>query len=240
MANFISPVKSSRVTSPYGMRLHPIKKVKLMHGGIDLAGVSEKKPAVIASANGTVRVAKTLAGSYGKYVVLVHSIGGVLHETLYGHLDSYSVKEGQKVKQGQQIGVMGTTGSSTGVHLHFELHVGTYNYGGGAYPSSRDPLKYFSVGSTPAPAVKKPAVSAPATNSHSGKKLLSKVGALNFYSKPSWESKDVVGTVGKGIGFPTIVKKVKVGTAYQYEVKNSKGVTYYITASDVYVTIANG
>lgn len=236
MTNFISPVKSARVTSPYGMRLHPIKKVNQMHGGIDLAGTVEKKPAIIASADGTVRVAKTLVSSYGKYVVITHNINGVLHETLYGHLDSYSVKEGQKVKQGDKIGVMGTTGSSTGVHLHFELHVGTYNYGGGKYPSSRDPLKYFSLGNT---TVTKPVAATPVSNSYAGKKLLSKVKELNFYSKPSWDAKDRAGTVGKDIGFPTIVKKVKVGTAYQYEVKNSKGVTFYITASDVYVTLAN-
>ncbi|MCY8123303.1 N-acetylmuramoyl-L-alanine amidase family protein, partial [Bacillus spizizenii] len=57
------------------------------------------------------------------------------------------------------------------------------------------------------------------------------------YSKPSWEDKDVVGSVNKGIGFPTVVEKVKVGSAYQYKVKNSKGATYYITASDKYVDV---
>ncbi|KAA6452730.1 peptidoglycan recognition protein family protein [Bacillus swezeyi] len=68
--------------------------------------------------------------------------------------------------------------------------------------------------------------------------LKSKVNGLRFYSKPSWEDKDVVGTVNKGIGFPTVVEKVKVGSAYQYKVKNSKGATYYITASDKYVKVS--
>ncbi|WP_406590369.1 N-acetylmuramoyl-L-alanine amidase [Bacillus atrophaeus] len=68
--------------------------------------------------------------------------------------------------------------------------------------------------------------------------LKSKVDKLRFYSKPSWEDKDVVGTVNKGIGFPTVVEKVKVGSAYQYKVKNSKGATYYITAADEYVTVS--
>ncbi|MCY9156197.1 N-acetylmuramoyl-L-alanine amidase [Bacillus haynesii] len=68
--------------------------------------------------------------------------------------------------------------------------------------------------------------------------LKSKVNGLRFYSKPSWEDKDVVGTVNKGYGFPTVVEKVKVGSAYQYKVKNSKGATYYITASDKYVEVS--
>ncbi|HAC2586305.1 TPA_asm: hypothetical protein GZI78_11135 [Listeria monocytogenes] len=82
--------------------------------------------------------------------------------------------------------------------------------------------------------------SKPATsNTYKNKKLASKVNRLRFYNKPSWSDKDVVGTVMKGIGFPTIVSKVKVGTAYQYKVKNSKGATYYITASDKYVQLKN-
>lgn len=60
---------------------------------------------------------------------------------------------------------------------------------------------------------------------------------LNFYNKPSWNKKDIVTTITKGYGFPTIVAKVKVGTAYQYKVKNSKGAIYYITASEKYVTV---
>ncbi|MBV1135753.1 N-acetylmuramoyl-L-alanine amidase [Listeria monocytogenes] len=84
------------------------------------------------------------------------------------------------------------------------------------------------------------APSKPATNNtYKNKKLASKVNGLRFYNKPSWSDKDVVGTVNKGIGFPTIVSKVKVGTAYQYKVKNSKGATYYITASDKYVQLKN-
>lgn len=66
-------------------------------------------------------------------------------------------------------------------------------------------------------------------------RLESKVNGLRFYNKPSWDDKDVVGTVDKGYGFPTTIKKIKVDSAYQYQVKNSKGVTYYITAADKYV-----
>ncbi|PLS07560.1 peptidoglycan recognition protein family protein [Bacillus halotolerans] len=82
-----------------------------------------------------------------------------------------------------------------------------------------------------------PTASSPSTSSAVSGSLKSKVNDLRFYSKPSWEDKDVVGTVNKGIGFPTVVEKVKVGSAYQYKVKNSKGATYYITASDKYVDV---
>ncbi|MGJ3548924.1 peptidoglycan recognition protein family protein, partial [Bacillus subtilis] len=83
----------------------------------------------------------------------------------------------------------------------------------------------------------KPTTSSPSSSSAVSGSLKSKVDGLRFYSKPSWEDKDVVGTVNKGIGFPTVVEKVKVGSAYQYKVKNSKGATYYITASDKYVDV---
>lgn len=70
-----------------------------------------------------------------------------------------------------------------------------------------------------------------------GGRLESKVDGLRFYYRPSWEDKDVAGIVNKGYGFPTTVKKVAVGGAYQYHVRNSKGENYYITASDQYVKV---
>lgn len=66
----------------------------------------------------------------------------------------------------------------------------------------------------------KPTTSSPSSSSAVSGSLKSKVDGLRFYSKPSWEDKDVVGTVNKGIGFPTVVEKVKVGSAYQYKVKS--------------------
>ncbi|MBC1722232.1 N-acetylmuramoyl-L-alanine amidase [Listeria seeligeri] len=93
------------------------------------------------------------------------------------------------------------------------------------------PKSSSSKPSTPA----KPATS----NSYKNKKLISKTAGLRFYKKPSWSDKDVAGSVGKGSGFPTVVEKLKVGTAHQYKVENSKGATYYITASDKYVELKN-
>lgn len=147
---FVCPVNTPRLTSPYGFRIHPIKKVRLMHGGVDLVNNTGGKVPVYSTAEGTVRLIKdTKKSGYGKYVIVTHNILGIKYESLYAHLDSYSVKVGQKLKKGQQLGVMGTTGASTGIHLHFEIHKGTYNYGGGMYPSSVDPMKYIDLKVTP-------------------------------------------------------------------------------------------
>ncbi|HAA3016899.1 TPA_asm: N-acetylmuramoyl-L-alanine amidase [Listeria monocytogenes] len=108
-------------------------------------------------------------------------------------------------------------------------------------------LKRRGLNSVPKTTTSKPAPAKPTTpskpatsnNTYKNKKLVSKAANLRFYSKPSWADKDVAGTVNKGIGFPTIVEKIKVGTAYQYKVKISKGATFYITASDKYVELKN-
>jgi len=92
--------------------------------------------------------------------------------------------------------------------------------------------------SKPAPSNPKP--SKPQTSTSASGRVESKVNGLRFYNKPSWSDKDVVGRVDKGIGFPTIVKKVKVGKGNQYQVKNSKGSTFYITAADKYVKVVGG
>lgn len=93
--------------------------------------------------------------------------------------------------------------------------------------------KYVEVSGGSAPA-SKPVETKP---SYVGKRVESKANGLRFYATPSWEDKDVAGRVSKGEGFPTILEKVTVGSAEQYKVKNSRGVTYYITASDTYVSV---
>jgi len=70
-----------------------------------------------------------------------------------------------------------------------------------------------------------------------GKRVESKVDGLRYYIRPSWQDKDVVGTLKEGVGFPTVLSKVKVDSAYQYKVKNSRGDIYYVTAADKYVKI---
>ncbi len=105
------------VTSPFGNRLHPILKTYKLHTGVDLAGSGCNGKPVVAAADGTVIVAKYNV-AYGNYIVIDHG-GGIT--TLYAHSSKLEVKVGQTVKAGQEIMKVGTTGYSTGPHLHFEV-----------------------------------------------------------------------------------------------------------------------
>ena len=105
-------------TSEFGMRQHPVIGRWLMHAGKDLAA-PEGTP-VIAALSGTV-MSSGLAGGYGIAVEVEHKLPR--RRTLYGHLSEIYVKSGQKVQQGEVIGRVGSTGLSTGPHLHFELRM---------------------------------------------------------------------------------------------------------------------
>ncbi len=113
---FIMPT-SGRISSGYGNRLHPITKKYAFHSGIDIA--NSKGTSILASRNGKVTFAG-YKGSYGNFIIVNHGNG---IETAYAHLSSINVKVGQNVTQGDVIGKMGTTGSSTGSHLHFEIRI---------------------------------------------------------------------------------------------------------------------
>ena len=103
------------ITSEFGYRIHPILGYNRLHAGTDIGGGGP----ITAAKAGTVTVAG-YHNSYGNYVKIDHGNG---ISTLYAHMKSdLRVSAGQSVSQGQQIGTMGTTGSSTGVHLHFEVH----------------------------------------------------------------------------------------------------------------------
>ena len=115
---WIWPTKSKTITSGYGWRIHPIFKTKIFHYGIDI-GEENNKP-VWAVADGKVVMAQWYGG-YGKYVEIDHGNG--IH-SFYGHLNSYDVKVGDYVTQGQEIGKVGNTGQSTGNHLHFGVKKG--------------------------------------------------------------------------------------------------------------------
>ncbi len=113
---WVVPVKYIRVTSPYGMRMHPIHHVWMMHTGIDLA--APKGRPVWATRAGVV-VTAAWSDAYGNYVVIDHGDG---FQSLYAHMTHYEVYEGQFVNAGEKIGEVGSTGNSTGPHLHFEIH----------------------------------------------------------------------------------------------------------------------
>jgi murein DD-endopeptidase MepM/ murein hydrolase activator NlpD len=118
-AGLLFPLIGSAVmSSPFGWRLHPVMGTWLMHAGRDLAA-PEGTP-VVAALNGRV-MSSGLAGGYGLAVEIEHD--GPRRRTLYGHLSELYVKEGQVVRQGEVIGRVGSTGLSTGPHLHFELRM---------------------------------------------------------------------------------------------------------------------
>lgn len=106
---------SGRNTSPFGYRTHPVNGGRSFHSGLDIAGSGP----IRSSRAGTVTTA-AYNGSLGYYVVVNHGDG---YSSMYAHMTpNLSVAPGQQVSQGQQLGIMGTTGTSTGVHLHFEIH----------------------------------------------------------------------------------------------------------------------
>ena len=112
------PVRSAEFTSGYGVRSDPFKGRAAMHAGIDLAGPMGTP--VYATADGTVSSAGFNNGGYGNLIKLDHGKG---IETRYGHLSAILVQAGQHVVRGQQIARMGSTGRSTGCHLHYEVRI---------------------------------------------------------------------------------------------------------------------
>lgn len=106
-----------RQTSGFGPRRHPLTGRTRMHNGLDWAG--PRGTPIHATADGVVKTAGR-QGGYGNLVVIRHDFG---IETYYAHLNSINVRVGQRVSRGDRIGGMGTTGASTGVHLHYEVRV---------------------------------------------------------------------------------------------------------------------
>ncbi|SDM44369.1 Septal ring factor EnvC, activator of murein hydrolases AmiA and AmiB [Psychrobacillus sp. OK028] len=130
---------SGRFTSGYGTRTHPIYGGTKTHYGIDIAN-STGTP-VISAADGVVSYASPLS-TYGNVIMVTHSIDGQTFTSLYAHLSSIKVGVGQVVSKGQIIGAIGTTGNSTGPHLHFEIHVGNWE---GMAKNSVNPMRYISL-----------------------------------------------------------------------------------------------
>lgn len=110
-----TPIDGARLTSGFGMRHHPILGFSLMHKGVDFGALTGTP--IQAAGDGVVDLAGW-NGAYGQYVRIKHGNG---YATAYAHMSRLGVKTGQRVRQGQIIGAVGTTGRSTGPHLHYEV-----------------------------------------------------------------------------------------------------------------------
>lgn len=117
----IQPVSNrdlDRLASGFGMRIDPVYGTPKMHKGLDFT--APQGTPIYATGNGVVRESGFSEGGYGNHVVINHGYG---YETLYGHMVRIKVRNGQRVKRGELIGWVGSTGKSTGPHCHYEVHV---------------------------------------------------------------------------------------------------------------------
>jgi murein DD-endopeptidase MepM/ murein hydrolase activator NlpD len=115
----IQPVANKdlkRMASGYGYRIHPIYKVRKMHWGTDFS--APKGTPIYATGDGKVTTYKRSRSGYGRHIVIDHGFG---YQTLYAHMNEIEVRRGQKVKRGDLVGYVGSSGSSTAPHLHYEV-----------------------------------------------------------------------------------------------------------------------
>ena len=115
-ATWLTPVSGYTITSAFGMRVHPVYGYQLMHNGVDLA--CPQGTPIYATRAGTVTTASYQEGGAGYYVSINHGDG---FGSIYMHMTHYVVSAGQSVSAGQLIGYVGSTGVSTGPHLHFGI-----------------------------------------------------------------------------------------------------------------------
>jgi murein DD-endopeptidase MepM/ murein hydrolase activator NlpD len=116
----IQPVSNadlSRMASGYGYRIHPIYKTRKLHAGMDFS--AKTGTPIYATGDGKISKVRRSRKGYGNHVVIEHGYG---YKTLYAHMIKYIVKKGQKVKRGEVIGYVGSTGTSVAPHLHYEVH----------------------------------------------------------------------------------------------------------------------
>ncbi len=110
--------KNLNAMSGFGIRLHPVHKVDRMHTGIDFT--APRGTPIQATGNGKVIKAERERFGYGNHVIIDHGYG---YTTLYGHMMTIQVREGDEIKKGQTIGLIGNTGQSTAPHLHYEVRL---------------------------------------------------------------------------------------------------------------------
>lgn len=157
MANARMPIagklgKEYKVTSPFGWRTHPIEKIKKHHNGTDLWGPAKVIPIlswhdgrVVAAGTSKLRLPNGEVGGVGWYVDVRSKINGKWYTTRYAHMVPKSLKvvTGQKIEAGTQLGVMGTSGASTGKHLHIEICEGKKIVWSATGKGYVDPMKFM-------------------------------------------------------------------------------------------------
>ncbi len=134
----IQPVSNKdlkRTAGGFGYRIHPIYKISKFHNGMDFTAPTGTE--VYATGNGVVRLVKSERRELGNHIIIDHGFG---YETIYAHLDRFNIREGQKIKRGDIIGFVGSTGLSTAPHLHYEVKINGRNV---------DPAMYFFNDLTP-------------------------------------------------------------------------------------------
>ncbi|MDX9773157.1 MAG: M23 family metallopeptidase [Bacteroidales bacterium] len=124
-----------RTASGFGYRIHPIYKILKFHSGMDFTAPTGTD--VYATGNGTVKMVKSARRELGNHIIIDHGFG---YETVYAHLNAFNVRVGQKVRRGDVIGFVGSTGLSTAPHLHYEVRVNG---------SAVDPAMYYFNDLTP-------------------------------------------------------------------------------------------
>lgn len=132
---FIKPCHGYITSLFVKARKNPFTSIIRPHWGIDYG--NDINNDIYAAADGTVRLVVNGSTGFGKYIIITHNNGW---ETVYAHLASFHVVSGQSVKKGQKIGVKGTTGNSTGIHLHFEISRGKWS---NSYSHHVDPALYI-------------------------------------------------------------------------------------------------
>jgi murein DD-endopeptidase MepM/ murein hydrolase activator NlpD len=132
----ISPIRGGHITATFGMNRDPFTGAPHMHTGIDLSTYRYGDP-IMASADGQVAYTGYEPSGFGNYIIIRHQHG---FYTRYAHLMSIRVTMGEQVRQGETIGYIGSTGRSTGPHLHYEVHIGS---------DVVNPLKYMNIRPNP-------------------------------------------------------------------------------------------
>ena len=143
--------KAWKITSPFGWRIHPIEKYKKHHNGVDIWGPKPKlwimswhDGLVIAAGTSKQKLANGEVGGVGWYVDVRSKINGKYYVSRYAHMvpNSLMVTKGQRVEAGTRLGLMGTSGASTGKHLHFEINEGRTHRWTSDGKGYVDPLKF--------------------------------------------------------------------------------------------------